>query len=429
MSPLPDSGTPRPRLAVVGGGPAGLMAAETLLDAGWPVDLYERLGSVGRKFLLAGKGGLNLTHGEPFDDFVRRYRERQHEVAAWLQDFGADALRRWARDLGVETFVGSSGRVFPSDLKAAPLLRGWVRRLRTLGLRIHVQHRLTGIDPGADGRHRLHLHAADGPFTLVTPGAVLALGGGSWPQLGSDGSWTAWLPQQLGADTRPLVPANGGFECDWSAHFADRYAGQPVKPVRASWTDVHGTLQTRQGEFVVTANGVEGSLVYAASADLRARIAADGFALLHLDLAPERPLAALAEALARPRGKRSIGDHLRRSAQLDGVRAGLVFEQAGPEVRNDPARLAALIKQLPLRLLRCRPLAEAISSAGGLCLEALDPHLMLRAHPGLCFAGEMLDWEAPTGGYLLTASFASGRRAAQGLLRRLDTCGGYAAPA
>nr|WP_293247019.1 TIGR03862 family flavoprotein [Panacagrimonas sp.] len=401
-----------PCLAIVGGGPAGLMAAEVALAAGVEVDLYERMGSVGRKFLLAGKGGLNLTHAEPPTDFVPRYRERADDVGRWLRDFDADALRAWAHGLGVETFVGTSGRVFPSDLKAAPLLRGWVRRLRAQGLRIHVHCRLTRIDPRA-GRYALEFE--DGT-TGHADAVVLALGGGSWPELGSDGAWFDML-RALEVDMRALRPSNGGFECAWTAHFSTRFAGQPVKPVTLHWLDGRGRAQQRQGEFVVTGHGIEGGLVYAASADLRETIHRQGHADLLLDLAPGRDLEGLTRALASARGKRSIGEHLRRAIQLDGVRAGLLFEFAHPSQRNDPAALAALIKRLPLRVLRPRPLAEAISSAGGVRFEALDDALMLRAHPGLFCTGEMLDWEAPTGGYLLTACLAGGRVAGRAAAR------------
>ncbi len=406
---------PRSRVAVIGGGPAGLMAAETARAAGCNVDLYERTGSVGRKFLIAGKGGLNLTHGEAFADFVSRYRERRRPVESWLRDFDADALRNWARGLGVETFVGTSGRVFPSDLKAAPLLRGWVRRLRAQGVRFHVGHALVGIGAADDGALRLDFDAA--PSTNADA-VVLALGGGSWPQLGSDGRWTRWLAES-GVDIAPLRPANGGFELDWTAHFVERFAGAAVKPVSLRWTDTQGRAQQRQGEFIVTAQGIEGSLVYAASADLRDAIARDGHTDIALDLAPDRDEADLARALAQPRAKRSIGEHLRRAAKLDGVRAGLLFEVATVAERADPVRLAARIKCLPLKLTATRPLAEAISSAGGIRLEALDEWLMLRARPGLFCAGEMLDWEAPTGGYLLTACFASGLRAGRAAAARV----------
>ncbi|MGQ0502165.1 MAG: TIGR03862 family flavoprotein [Panacagrimonas sp.] len=416
-----------PHLAVVGGGPAGLMAAEVARARGLEVDVYERMGSVGRKFLLAGKGGLNLTHAEGFEDFVSRYRERRHEVEGWLCEFGAEALREWARGLGVDTFVGSSGRVFPADLKAAPLLRGWVRRLRAQGVRFHAQHRLLGLQIRADACPALRLETPAGERVVEPDAAVLALGGGSWPALGSDGSWVDWMAR-AGVDVAPLVPSNSGFEVAWSAHFRSRFSGAAVKPVALCWLGEDGRAQRRQGEFVVCESGVEGSLVYAASADLRAQCAARVGARVHLDLAPGRDAADLAAALARPRRGRSVGEHLRRGAGLDGVRAALVFEKTPKAELADAQLLAQRIKRLPLDLLRPRPLAEAISSAGGVRLEALDGHLMLRRHPGLFCAGEMLDWEAPTGGYLLTASFASGWRAGQAAARWLTARDGYPSP-
>lgn len=427
----PPALLPRPpRLAIVGGGPAGLMAAQVARAAGADVDLYERMGSVGRKFLLAGKGGLNLTHAEPFAAFVSRYGARRAQVEGWLRDFDAEATRAWARELGVETFVGSSGRVFPSDLKAAPLLRGWVRRLRAQGVRFHMQHRLLQVEPRAGGGFALHFQTPsvlnDG--VLVEADAVLlALGGGSWPELGSDGAWVEAL-RAAGIEVTPLLPANCGFELDWSAHFKQRFAGAPVKPVALRWRDVDGHEHARQGEFVCTAQGVEGGLIYAASGALRDAIARDGHATVHLDLAPGRTPRELATALAQHRGKRSIGEQLRRALHFDGVRAGLVFECLPKTVLADVEQLSQAIKHLPLRLLRPRPLAEAISSAGGVRLEALDEGLMSRAHPGLFCAGEMLDWEAPTGGYLLTACFASGLRAARAALAWLGAQDGYAWP-
>lgn len=400
-------------LAVVGGGPAGLMAAEVARAAGVEVDVFEAKGSVGRKFLIAGKGGLNLTHSEPMPGFARRYRERERDVAGWLRGFDADDLRAWARDLGVETFVGTSGRVFPSDIKAAPLLRGWVRRLREQGVRFHVQHHWLGWDDtGA-----LRFATPEGERTVRAGASVLALGGGSWPQLGSDGAWEDML-RGLGVDVAPLRPANCGFDIGWSTHFARRHAGAPLKPVVAQWCDVSGTAQSRQGECVVTTTGIEGSLVYALSADLRETIARDGSALLHLDLAPGRTEARLRDALGAPRRGRSLGEHIRRQAGIAGAKAGLLREVLDRDAMQDPGMLAAAIKRLPLRLQAPRPIAEAISSAGGVRLESLDDALMLASGTGIpagtfC-AGEMLDWEAPTGGYLLTACFASGRRAGKG---------------
>jgi len=397
------------RLAVIGGGPAGLMAAEVARAAGVEVDLYEAKGSVGRKFLLAGKGGLNLTHGEPRPGFDRRYRERQFEVADWLDGFDADALREWARGLGIETYIGTSGRVFPIDRKAAPLLRGWVRRLREAGVRFHVQHRWIGWT----GDGALRFTTPDGEVTVRADAVVLALGGGSWPQLGSDGAWQPWLAER-GVDVAPLLPSNCGFDIGWSEHFASRHAGAPLKPVIAHWRDDAGVEHALQGECVATATGIEGSLVYALSAPLRDAIARDGEATLHLDLAPGRELARLQADLSKPRAGRSLSEHLRRQAGITGVKAALLYETLDKAQLADPATLAQAIKRLPLELKRARPLAEAISSAGGVRLEALDDRSMLEALPGIFVAGEMLDWEAPTGGYLLTACFAGGRRAGMG---------------
>ena len=395
-----------PGLAVIGGGPAGLMAAETARAAGVEVDLFDAKGSVGRKVLIAGKGGLNLTHGEAFGQFCRRFGERSGEVTRWLQAFGPEQLREWAAGLGVETFVGSSGRVFPTDLKAAPLLRGWVRRLRDQGVRFHVQHRWLGLDE--TGAHRFQ--TPEGERRFQAGATVLAMGGGSWPQLGSDGAWTLPLAE-AGVDIAPLQPANCGFDVGWSEHFSGRFAGAPIKPLRLALAG-KGPPHWRQGECVATATGLEGSLVYALSAQLRESIARDGEAVLLADLVPGRDTKRLATDLARPRGGRSLSEHLRRQAGISGVKAGLLREVLPADVLNgDPAALAAAIKALPLRLRAARPLAEAISTAGGVRLEALDEGLMLRDRPGLFAAGEMLDWEAPTGGYLLTACFASGRLA------------------
>ncbi len=400
--------TPGPTLAIVGGGPAGLMAAETARAAGLSVDLYEAKGSVGRKFLIAGKGGMNLTHAEPRPGFDARYRERAGEVGAWLDDFDAGAVRAWAAGLGVQTFVGSSGRVFPTDLKAAPLLRGWVRRLKDQGVRFHVQHRWTGWDQ--DGA--LRLETPDGPRRVSADATVLALGGASWPQLGSDGAWQPWLAAR-GVAVAPLKPANCGFDIAFSAHMA-RHAGAPLKPVVAHWRDASGQAHAQQGECVLTETGIEGSLIYAIAPDLRAAIERDGHALLELDLAPGRDLQRLVSELSRPRRGRSVGEHLRRASAIEGAKAALVFEATDAAARHDPAQLAAAIHRLALLLQRPRPLAETISSAGGVRLETLDGALMLKLVPGVFCAGEMLDWEAPTGGYLLTACLASGRRAAKG---------------
>ncbi|SFS02361.1 hypothetical protein SAMN05216570_1617 [Dyella sp. OK004] len=398
-----------PGLVIIGGGPAGLMAAESARAAGVEVDVYEGKGSVGRKFLLAGKGGMNLTHGEAKADFVQRYGARAKEVGRWLETFDADDLRAWARCLGVETFVGSSGRVFPSDLKAAPLLRGWVHRLRESGVRFHVHYRWLGWDQ----QGALRFDTPDGERAVQASATVLALGGGSWPQLGSDGVWQSWLAAR-GVDVAPLQPSNCGFDIGWSELLASRHAGAPLKPVVAHWRDAHGQGHQRQGECVITETGIEGSLIYALSATLRDAIARHGHTTLQLDLAPDRTLERLQRDLAKPRGSRSLSEHLRRQAGITGVKAALLREVLNAEQLHDSSVLANTIKRLPLHLKQPRPIAEAISSSGGVRLESMDDALMLSALPGVFCAGEMLDWEAPTGGYLLTACYASGHIAGQG---------------
>ena len=408
-------------IAIIGGGPAGLMAAEVLAAAGHAITVFDAKPSVGRKFLLAGKGGLNLTHSEPFQPFVGRFGARAAQIEPLLRGFDADALRTWAAELGVQTFVGTSGRVFPTDLKAAPLLRAWLQRLRAAGVKFAMRHRWTGwADDGA-----LRFDTPDGE-RLVTPRAtLLALGGASWPQLGSDGAWAPWLAAR-GVDVAPLQPANCGFDVGptaahaagpgWSERFAAEFAGQPVKPVALA-TD---GFASRPGEFVITATGIEGSLVYAASSALRDQIARDGAATLTLDLLPQlTPERVLAE-VKHPRGSRSLSSHLKSRLNLGALKMGLLHELLTREQMLDAATLAAALKALPLTLHAARPVAEAISTAGGVRFEALTDGLMLTALPGVFVAGEMLDWEAPTGGYLLTASLASGRAAALGLQRWLD---------
>ena len=414
MSSRADASPVEKRVAVIGGGPAGLFTAERLRAAGLSVDLYEAKGSPGRKFLIAGKGGLNLTHSEPRPQFDGRYRERAAEVAGWLDGFDAEALRHWAQGLGVETYVGSSGRVFPLDRKAAPLLRGWVRRLKEQGVRFHVQHRWLGWN----GDGSLRMQTGEGEAAVTADATVLALGGGSWPELGSDGAWVESL-RARGVDVAPLQPANCGFDIDWSGHFRQRHAGSPLKPVVAHWRDLHGAPQQLQGECVVSEYGIEGSLVYAIAADLREAINRDGHASLTLDLVPGRDETRLLAELSRPRKGRSFGEHLRRTTGIDAAKAALVFEILGKDAGNAPDAVARTLKQLPLRLLRPRPMAETISTAGGVRLEATDARLMLHALPGVFCAGEMLDWEAPTGGYLLTACYASALRAAEGVVEWL----------
>ncbi len=414
------------KAVVVGGGPAGLMAAEVLSGAGVEVRLYDAMASVGRKFLLAGKGGLNLTYSEPPALFATRYGQRQPQIEPLLAGFGAAELRGWAESLGVQTFVGSSGRVFPSDLKAAPLLRAWLHRLRGAGVQFHMRHRWTGwSEPGAAGDPLALTFTTPLDASLVRVQAdavVLALGGASWARLGSDGKWANLLAAR-GIPIAPLRPANCGFDvatldrAGWTEHFKSRFAGQPFKTVAINFTDSQGRSFHRKGEFVATATGVEGSLVYAASSLLRDEIAAQGSATLHLDLLPDKsPERVLAE-VAHPRGSRTLSSHLKSRLGLDGIKAGILHELLAKEDMVRPEKLAATIKSLPIRLVAPRPIDEAISSAGGVPFEALDEHLMLTQLPGVFCAGEMLDWEAPTGGYLLTACLASGRCAGEGALR------------
>lgn len=392
--------------AIIGGGPAGLMAAEVLSGQGVQVDVYDAMPSLGRKLLMAGKSGLNLTHSEPYEKFITRYGNRQPEVQTWLNDFTPDDLRTWAQGLGVETFVGTSGRVFPKEMKASPLLRAWIQRLSASGVTFHLRHKLTGIHAGKS----LHFLTPDGGVTVQADAVILALGGGSWRKLGSDGEWAGWLGQ-AGVKVDPLKPSNCGFDVEWSQVFRDKFDGAPIKSVIVSFGGFR-----QQGEFIITKEGVEGSLVYAASSLLRDEILTNGSAVMHLDLAPDKTEAQLAERLSKPRGSRSMASHLEKTVGMKGVKAGLLREFVPREGFNE-VQLAAYIKHLPVRLSAARPLDEAISSAGGVMFESLTEDLMLKALPGIFCAGEMLDWEAPTGGYLLTACFASGRWAGHGALR------------
>ncbi|SFN18935.1 TIGR03862 family flavoprotein [Variovorax sp. OV329] len=414
-------------VAVIGGGPAGLMAAETLAAAGAQVQLFDAMPSVGRKFLLAGRGGLNLTHSEPAARFASRFGERSAQIGPWLDAFGSHQLREWAHGLGIQTFVGTSGRVFPADMKAAPLLRAWLHRLRASGVQFHMRHRwLGGLEAPSDASmpgRTLRFATPAGETALRADAVVLALGGGSWSRLGSDGAWVPWLAD-LGIDVAPVLPANCGFDVGWSNYFAERFAGQPFKSVAIEFRDSRGRqFERRKGEFVATATGVEGSLIYAASGLLRDEIAASGSATLTLDLLPDRSAAQVLAEATHPRGSRSVSGHLKGRLGLDGVKAALLHEVLGRDGMHDMEKVADGIKALPIRLVAPRPVDEAISSAGGVRLEALDAGLMAHAVPGVFCAGEMLDWEAPTGGYLITASMASGVVAARGALRWLERSG------
>ncbi|WP_082634019.1 TIGR03862 family flavoprotein [Candidatus Nitrospira inopinata] len=402
------------KIAVVGGGPAGLMAAETAAAEGAQVDLYDAMPSVGRKFLLAGKGGLNLTHSEPLETFLSRYGSRRMQLAPIIRSFGPDAIREWASGLGIRTFIGTSRRIFPADMKAAPLLRAWLRRLRQSGVRFHVRHRWSGWDE----RGAMLFLTPTGEQSVEADAVIFALGGASWPKLGSDASWVPLL-RGRGVEIAPLRPANCGFDVEWSVYFKTRFAGQPVKSAALLVTTPDGAIQRRQGEFVITETGVEGGGIYAVSSVLRDRIEREGRVVLAVDLTPDRDRVRLEHDLSRPRGKRTMATHLRRYAGISGVKSALLREVLPRETFADPIALAAAIKSLPLVLRETRPLAEAISTAGGVRFEDLDERLMLRRMPGLFCAGEMLDWEAPTGGYLLTACLATGRWAGAGALKWL----------
>lgn len=412
-------------VAVIGAGPAGLMAASVLQSQGAQVHVFDAMPSVGRKFLLAGIGGLNLTHSEPMPGFLARYAQRASALAMSLDAFGPDAVRAWALALGVGTFVGTSGRVFPKDLKAAPLLRAWLHRLRTgdgvgSAVQFHMRHRWLGW---ADDGTTLRFSNAEGELAFAADATVLALGGASWSRLGSDGAWVPLLAAR-GIDIAPLRPSNCGFDVaptaadrtGWSDHLRERFAGEPVKPVAITVTDAAGVAHRQQGEFVLTSTGIEGSLVYAFAAGLRDAIDAQGEAALTLDLLPQHTLEQVRTETRRPRGTRSLSTHLKSRLNLQGVKMALLHELLSPAQLGDPDALAGFIKALPLRVSAPRPIDEAISTAGGVRFESLDGRLMASALPGLFVAGEMLDWESPTGGYLLTACLATGRTAGQGVL-------------
>lgn len=424
-------------VAIVGGGPAGLMAAELLSSWGRKVHLFDAMPSVGRKFLLAGRGGLNLTHSEPAQLFEGRYGAQRPHLAPMLHEWGAKELQEWAHGLGIDTFVGTSGRVFPTEMKAAPLLRAWLQRLRHpesgVPVQFHMRHKLTELSSSLVGKgvqtamtfvvqdvstgHVRNSH-------VLAKSVILALGGGSWARLGSDGAWVPLL-QSLGVPVKPLQASNCGFHVagrtgtGWTPFFESRFAGHPLKSVALSWQSQTGEMLKRQGEFVATTYGLEGSLIYTASADLREQINRQGHAEFHLDLLPDRPLAHVIKEVSHPRGTRSLSSHLKSRLGLEGVKMGLLNELLPAEVMQDPMKLAQAIKGLGVKVSATRPIDEAISSAGGVAWEGLASNFEVKALPGVFCAGEMLDWEAPTGGYLLTASMATGVGAAKALHQKM----------
>jgi uncharacterized flavoprotein (TIGR03862 family) len=403
------------KAAIIGAGPAGLKAADVLAQGGVQVDLFEAMPSAGRKFLVAGKGGLNLTHSEPFKEFLLKYRENANHLEPFLSRFGPDELRQWCQQLGVDTFVGSSGRVFPVGMKSFPILQAWIQRLKTSGVSFHFNHRWTGWD----AENNLRFETPAGDELIQADVLVLALGGGSRPRLGSTGFWVPLL-RQRGIQVTDLKSSNCGFDVGWTDYFRSRFDGQPVHPVSLIFTGSQGATFHQQGEFIITITGLEGSLVYAASALLRHEIEVYGKVEIHIDLAPDWTIHRLVERLSQPRGKRSISNHLKKAVSLGGVKVGLLWEILPKDTFQDPVSLAAAIKALPITLISPRPLSEAISSAGGISFDSLTPSLMLRVLPGVFCAGEMLDWEAPTGGYLLTACFSTGHAAGLSALNWLS---------
>ena len=408
------TGASEPEVAVIGGGPAGLMASAVLVRGGMYVTVYDQMPAVGRKFLLAGRGGLNLTHSEPLDQFLRRYGPAEPRIRPAIEAFSPDDLRAFSTELGQETFVGSSGRVFPKAMKASPLLRAWLRRLAAMGATFKLRHRWRGWDEAG----RLLFDTPDGPRTISADASVLALGGASWPKLGSDGAWVAAMTH-AGIAVTPLQPANCGFLVDWSDIFRNRFEGEPLKRIALSF----GARSVR-GEAVITGKGLQGGGLYALSDVLREAIASHGQALLLIDLSPDRSITALEQKLRAPRNKQSLANVLRKSLSLSPVAIGLLQEAAVASSTRlselPPEALAALIKAVPVGLTGIEPIARSISTAGGVAFDAVDEHFMLRSRPGTFVAGEMLDWEAPTGGYLLQACFATGAAAGRGALLWLN---------
>src|SRR5829696_2821577 len=410
----PAMSSPSKNVAIIGAGPAGLMAAEVLAQGGATVTVYDAMPSAGRKFLMAGRGGLNLTHSEPLPSFLARYREAMPRLKAVIEAFPPQALRDWSEALGQETFVGSSGRVFPKAFKASPLLRAWLRRLDSMGVKLALRHRWTGWDE----QGRLRFQTPDGPQFIETGATVLALGGASWPRVGSDGAWAETLAAK-GVQISPLRPANSGFTVAWSDIFRGRFEDQPLKGVAL----ISGAHRVR-GEAIVTRAGIEGGAIYALSAELRETIIRSGQVTLRVALRPDLDMKDLIAKISAPRGKQSLSNFLRKAVSLSPVAIGLLQEAAkasGASLASmSPADLANLINAVPIGLTGVAPIARAISTAGGIAFSEIDADFMLRRLPGVFVAGEMLDWEAPTGGYLLQASFATGAAAGRGALKWLN---------
>jgi uncharacterized flavoprotein (TIGR03862 family) len=396
-------------IAIIGGGPAGLMAAYVLSQGGVQVDVYDSMPSLGRKFLMAGKSGLNLTHSEPYEKFVTRYGKHQKEIELHLKNFTPDDLCAWAHGLGVETFVGTSGRVFPKEMKASPLLRAWLKRLQEGGVNFHTRHNWKGWQDDS-----LIFDSPEGEIKIRPDATILALGGASWPKLGSRGEWSSWL-EQAGVEVEPFHPSNCGFIVDWSKHFSEKFHGHPIKSTVLTFEDFK-----QQGEFIVTKSGVEGGLIYAASSKLRDALQITGSAALTLDLAPDSSREKLITALSRPRGSRSMTSHIEKTIGLKGVKIGLLYEFLSKDDFGNIEKLVDALKALRIPLVATSPIEKAISSAGGVGFGELDENLMLKKMPGVFCAGEMLNWEAPTGGYLLTACLATGRDAGTGAAKWLQ---------
>lgn len=403
------------KIAIIGGGAAGLMAADILRTYPVQVTIYEAKPSVGRKFLLAGKGGMNITHSENFDSFINRYGAEQQFLQPILEQFNNQAVRDWMQGLGFDSFVGSSGRVFPSDMKAAPLLRAWLHRLRESGVKICVRHRWLGWT----ANNNLHFSTPEGEQEIIADAVILACGGASWPQLGSDGAWQSVLQEQ-GITVNPLQAANCGFDSQWSSNFSQEFAGQPLKSAALAFTDAQGNNYRKQGDFVITATGIEGSLIYALSRPLRETIKQQGQVTVYVDLFPHKTTEQLYALLNKPKAASvSWSSFVRKQLGIQGVKASLLRECTSKQQMQDPQQLATLLKALPINLTQTRPITEAISSAGGVAWSALTADLQLKNRPTVFCAGEMIDWEAPTGGYLLTACFATAKCAALGVVREL----------